>query len=438
MIDKILIIIAFVMSSVSQAAGILAFGDLRGHIEPCGCDPATDLGGIKRLATFFAWERQYRPDVVVVSLGNLTDPEGDEIKNKFIMEAVFKIAPDVSLLNRTELQTRSLAQYKKLPFVLSNRRGQSAADYIDKGDKRFFGYVTPVGGDLVSWQDAKFQQLIKAVDVARRVLLFSGSQSDLEAIVKAKIFSEIIASSVKPLTTLPGRDERDSESVLQLVSDPSVWSVPLGGTGVLRLGNAATEVPPKIGDLFVAPKVGNATKEILQLAKVTPVSWLLKEEPAKTSPVDDVYTSYEKAITAKQKKSALVRAQEFKDSEFVGATACLACHPTSVVTHSASKHAEAFTTLKNKKKEHDPECLSCHVVGLNVKGGFVSEGVSPGLAGVQCENCHGPRRAHIQTKKPTEESHGGWVCEQCHNAQHSPNFQREAYWQKIKHSRETP
>ena len=28
----------------------VAYGDIRGHIEPCGCDPQTDLGGVLRLS----------------------------------------------------------------------------------------------------------------------------------------------------------------------------------------------------------------------------------------------------------------------------------------------------------------------------------------------------------------------------------------------------
>ncbi|MFN3075726.1 MAG: hypothetical protein ABT940_02370, partial [Alphaproteobacteria bacterium] len=51
----LLLVVAICQSSMGKAAaldddGWLAFGDLRGYIEPCGCDPSTDLGGLRRLA----------------------------------------------------------------------------------------------------------------------------------------------------------------------------------------------------------------------------------------------------------------------------------------------------------------------------------------------------------------------------------------------------
>jgi hypothetical protein len=278
--------------------------------------------------------------------------------------------------------------------------------------------------------------VLETVAFEKRVLLFSGRQSDLEGLINAKLFPQIIASSFKPLDALPGRDERDQEGVLEVHKDPSVWAVPLGGSGVLRLGSAATDVPPEIGELFAVKSNRTQDNAGLTLARVVPVSWLVKSDVPKPSPVDDIYRRYEEASKAVLKRSEANRAKDFKKSDFVGSQACLACHPTSVVQHGASKHATAFLTLKERKKDQDPECLACHVVGLDVKGGFVSESVSPNLAGVQCESCHGPRRTHIADQKIQAPKDGGWLCEECHNAQHSPNFNREDYWRKIKHGRE--
>ena len=58
---------------------IIAFGDLRGYFEPCGCDPRTDLGGIVRLGGFIDLQRKnlitkHSQDLInldVISLGNL-------------------------------------------------------------------------------------------------------------------------------------------------------------------------------------------------------------------------------------------------------------------------------------------------------------------------------------------------------------------------------
>ena len=85
------------------------------------------------------------------------------------------------------------------------------------------------------------------------------------------------------------------------------------------------------------------------------------------------------------------------------------------------------------KKNFDAECVSCHVVGLKEKGGFVSKQDSPHLKGVQCENCHGPRREHIKNPQKKVLGHKITACSSCHHAPHTPDFKQEHYWPKIAH-----
>ena len=48
----------------------IAFGDLRGHFEPCGCNPKTDMGGIERIGGYIDLERSRYKNLEVYSLGN--------------------------------------------------------------------------------------------------------------------------------------------------------------------------------------------------------------------------------------------------------------------------------------------------------------------------------------------------------------------------------
>ena len=41
----------------------VAFGDIRGNLETCGCDPKTDMGGMDRLITFVSRERAFHSDL---------------------------------------------------------------------------------------------------------------------------------------------------------------------------------------------------------------------------------------------------------------------------------------------------------------------------------------------------------------------------------------
>jgi hypothetical protein len=63
---------------------------------------------------------------------------------------------------------------------------------------------------------------------------------------------------------------------------------------------------------------------------------------------------------------------------------------------------------------------------------------SPYLAGVQCENCHGPRKAHSENPVATGKIQRDvfQICSECHNSQHSPKFQLKEYWLKIAHGRQ--
>ena len=58
---------------------VLAWGDLRGHVMPCGCDPLTDMGGIARIGRGLERWRALRPLLITVDLGQNTDEVGGDL-----------------------------------------------------------------------------------------------------------------------------------------------------------------------------------------------------------------------------------------------------------------------------------------------------------------------------------------------------------------------
>ena len=58
--------------------------------------------------------------------------------------------------------------------------------------------------------------------------------------------------------------------------------------------------------------------------------------------------------------------------KFAGSEACSACHAEAYKVWKASGHAHALDTLARVKDDRDPECVQCHVVGLDRKTGFES------------------------------------------------------------------
>jgi hypothetical protein len=92
---------------------------------------------------------------------------------------------------------------------------------------------------------------------------------------------------------------------------------------------------------------------------------------------------------------------------FAGSVACAECHQEAYDVWKDTGHATGLTTLEEQRprRDSDPECLSCHVVGWApqryepVEGGFAGMQVTPHLAHQGCENCHGPAAAHAAVER---------------------------------------
>jgi hypothetical protein len=149
---------------------------------------------------------------------------------------------------------------------------------------------------------------------------------------------------------------------------------------------------------------------------------------------------------------------------FAGSAACAECHQHAFDIWKDTPHATALTTLEEQKprRDGDPECLSCHVVGWApqrfepFEGGFASVATTPQLAHQGCENCHGPAAAHTAVERgdvkasvverdrlrqelvltlATAEGKQRVVnnCLECHDLDNSPQFDFDTYWPQVEH-----
>ena len=106
---------------------------------------------------------------------------------------------------------------------------------------------------------------------------------------------------------------------------------------------------------------------------------------------------------------------------YSGEQSCRICHSGQHETWSLTAHAYAFDTLVEHGHNRDAECLPCHVVGWEQKGGYSLEKPHPYLEGVQCENCHGRGGPH---QSPEFAALGYQAaCEKCHTPEHSLRFE---------------
>jgi hypothetical protein len=120
-------------------------------------------------------------------------------------------------------------------------------------------------------------------------------------------------------------------------------------------------------------------------------------------------------------------------ASYAGARACLECHSGPHASFMNTAHGGAFTNrwFVMQGGQTNSSCLACHTVGYGLPTGFAVTNrngnltYSTHLAGVQCENCHGPAARHAAnpgdfTVRPRVEI-AATVCGGCHTAQSVPS-----------------
>ena len=117
---------------------------------------------------------------------------------------------------------------------------------------------------------------------------------------------------------------------------------------------------------------------------------------------------------------------------YLGGEVCARCHPAEAAQWKTTKHALAWQTLVDAKKDATPECISCHVVGYNQAGGYKDPGSTPTMVNVQCENCHGMGTQHdafkTTARRVTEQT-----CRSCHTKDTSPEFSFALFEPHVNH-----
>jgi hypothetical protein len=106
--------------------------------------------------------------------------------------------------------------------------------------------------------------------------------------------------------------------------------------------------------------------------------------------------------------------------KYAGSQTCGECHSPILTTQTHTLHAGAFTNAQFVAAggQTNVSCLPCHTVGYGLPTGFTNLAKTPKLAGVQCENCHGPAANHAAnpddpTLVPRAEV-AATVCGGCH------------------------
>ena len=423
----------------------LAFGDIRGHIESCGCDPLTDLGGLNRLEYFLQLEGKVNQPFLLFNLGNnLTTKTTANWRDQFISEFIASLQPTVSLVNLLELRRISYLQniknFSKINknYLLSNKKEGRLSwvqSVIIRQQSVIIGYVNdPSVRDYVKPFDKKmakrWQMLLKKHSTRDSYLLFSGRVAELQQIAKMVDFTTIIVANNNDFSVPITQREKEQPRRLQLsVNGRIVFMTPLAGQGVLRGGQMMiNEVEVNLGKLLQGKSSSARATQLGDFLPSKRVSWLDRSYQQQDS---KLWQSYLQQVEQEFTDSEQKALSKLADSDYLGAATCQGCHAEAYKVWHNSKHAQAMQTLTLKKRDKNPSCVGCHSVAFG-QGGFISMQHSPQFAGVQCENCHGPRKEHVinPQKRTTKVTTN---CTTCHHPPHTANFDRAHYWQQIKH-----
>ena len=171
------------------------------------------------------------------------------------------------------------------------------------------------------------------------------------------------------------------------------------------------------------------------------------------------YQDQLKTLRLAERIPAVPHPQKEINGAFVGSEKCAPCHDESMRVWRKTGHSRAFATLErlDPPRHHDPECISCHVVGWHptkyfpYETGFVSKEKTPHLIDTGCEDCHGPGEKHViaeaggdlelqkrlrKAMVVTKEESAKRQCYTCHDLDNSPDFEFESYWPIIEHKEE--
>jgi len=398
-------------------------GNLDGELEPCGCSEGGNKGGIKRRVNAIDKLREEDRNLYLISAGGLlvSDMPQDKLKSEYLLKGLAAVSYDAIGVQWRDLAygTQFLTD-TKLPFIISNKAGDAFFTEKQMNNNHaklaFFSWLDPnsspqknMKNDIVTTDTSKLAAALEKAKSGRQLTILSSTLSLKQAQKKLPL-DNVDILIVKAKYELYGQPKKTNNI---LVLQP--------GSRGMRIGKLKLTVT-KLGE------ISHWQHEVIALPP----------ETGDAPRMADWYTQYnEKVKEDYQKRVEIRKALESGVSPYAGEASCKTCHAKQHDLWFNSRHAEAFYALQDANKAFDPNCIICHTVGFEKKGGFIDPAITENLMHVQCENCHGAARKHVESGGQTPVPNKDWpkekICSQCHIQKHSPDFKLEKYWPKVAH-----
>ena len=444
---------------------IIASGCLNGYLEPCGCAGMESMkGGLMRRYSFMEGLRKEGWNTVAIDVGG--------IPKRFGPQAVCKY--------RVAYESYRKMGYSALGLGVTDLRLPVGELISVEGDKPLLTCANVAFYDQ-SYEIPKRFQIIETggyrigvtavLNEDQCKLLHNG---DLQCLPLAEALRKVLAEFKK----------EDCNLAVLLAYGPKKWASDLAEQfpqfRFVITSDGASEPPPKpavLGDGRYSIEVGEKGMYVSVLGiyrndpQVRYQRVTLDSRYTSAEEIKDLMRQYQTELKLRGLEGLGVKPKSHpfadRNGDYVGSEKCESCHEDSYRIWKKSKHAHAWRSLQNHNDEdypksdpartHDPECISCHVVGWHpteffpYKTGYWSEEKTPHLLNVGCESCHGPGGEHVKAEMGSdtarqeaaykavrvtlEEAKGvtAKACYNCHDLDNSPDFNFDTYWPLVEH-----
>ena len=405
-------------------------GNELGALKPCGCSGG-QLGGLDRRPAVLNSAPKHKR--LIVDTGSLvkSDSEQDLLKFNIIIEA-FKLL-DYDLVNLSEKDIEicnNLGLLGSIGSVLNIISSHGAADVNvpAKFTKRLSlkGKTVVVTVAAFNAKSAPIEQIEELFTPHQKHL--SGAGHAINILILNHCDPAIIDSIAKRAPIVDCLVCPADSDEPRIIGDPNKRPLVFS---VGRFGRY-------IGRLQISEAAKGKGKLKLSFRAI-PVEENLEQH----SSLVELYKDYQQLVKQSNLLEKYPRFVLPNGLEYTGSESCKLCHDYEYEKWRAAAfrepgsqaHADAYATLERAGSQFDPECVICHVVGMEYESGFVSEEKTGHLKNIGCENCHGPGSEHIRTLGKAKTTEPKSVCLDCHAPDYSGDYagNERSFLEKILH-----
>ncbi len=431
---------------------IVITGDVRGHLEHCGCKSNQD-GGIARRSSVIAQYREKYKNLIVLDIGNMFPPSKgenflsdlDKEELKVFLRSMNEMKYDFAAISTSELFfgyefLKRNMQVVDFPFICANvlRNGNPigqpfVSTRTDDYRVAFIGIfqettnISTTGSYFFQDRTSDLEFLDPVVAISHYLPMLR-KDNDFVFIV-GNLEPDLIFERLLPVDGIDGIISRIRpnfdlyETENGLVQSSNTVSGFHAGKPVIFESNGLYGI-----DLFEI--ISNRDREIVALQrKRTRLHDDIQEDTVVRSIIDDLYST----VIDEDLRPLLDWDQRFGQDEYVGVQACAACHSRQYTQWKNTRHATAFNTLLDVRRQYQPKCVICHTTGMGYETGYKMGELKHHLINVQCEMCHGPGNLHVRNPgSKMIRSPKIRLCITCHDSEHS-DFDPEEYYPKVVH-----